>query len=355
MSFSAPSTPPPHPLSDIFGAMDEESPIAPALTMAQKRTHSAIDQTASDTKEDTGGVSPLVLQTGQNIISTVQRYTEKKRLRVEQANEITLLINDPPTFHHAKILANIFHLSNQVGAIVTAQPGFEPSPALLKNLYNFGAAIMLSSKIVAYKGSDIVKKHQFNLPPGIKHNPANFAKVVAAVQETFTQLRSKIKKEASFLFIIWCNTDHFLAQLLAGLKVNKTDKEIAPSSQHHQNIFKLTQVLVEGTQCTVTIKLCTCVALMRKVFLQESRPKFWDKLDSSLAEIRTQAGGEAKKITRVFHHPLTQDQAKHGVKGDYEIKDTSVDNFQQEVNDLINAGVADLASLVAPQPQAEDN
>ncbi|KAJ7781881.1 hypothetical protein DFH07DRAFT_949575 [Mycena maculata] len=328
---SAPSTPPPHPLSDIFGAMDEESPVVPALTTVQKRTHLAIDQTASDTEEDTtGGVPPSVLQTGQNVISVVQRYTEKKQLCVEQANEVTLLINDPPAFRHAKILANIFHLSNQVGAIVTAQTGSEPSPALLKNLYNFGAAIMLSSKIAAYKGSvptniliDIVKKHQFDLPPCIEHNPASFAKVVAT--------------------------------LLASLKVNKTDKEIAPSSQHHQNIFKLTQVLVEGTQCTVTIELCVRVALMRKVFLQESGPKFWDKLDSSFAEIHTQAGGEAKKITRAFRHILTQDQAKHRVKGDYKLKDTSVDNFQQEVDDLIDAGTADLASLVAAQPQVEDN
>jgi hypothetical protein len=34
------------------------------------------------------------------------------------------------------------------------------------------------------------------------------------------------------------------------------------------------------------------------VFLQDSGPKFWDKLDGRLAAIRSEAKGDAKKITR---------------------------------------------------------
>ncbi|KAJ6608724.1 hypothetical protein B0H10DRAFT_1955157 [Mycena sp. CBHHK59/15] len=108
-------------------------------------------------------------------------------------------------------------------------------------------------------------------------------------------------------------------------------------------------IFVDGTQCTVTIELCARVALMRSVYLQESGPKFWDKLDSTLAEIRAQAQGKAKKITKAFRHILTKDQELHTVK-DYEINDTGVDNFQQEVDDLIDAGATDLATTVAPQP-----
>ncbi|KAJ7925576.1 hypothetical protein B0H13DRAFT_2314372 [Mycena leptocephala] len=44
---------------------------------------------------------------------------------------------------------------------------------------------------------------------------------------------------------------------------------------------------------------------------------------------------------------------EHGIK-DYEISDASVDNFQQEVDDLIYAGATDLATLVAPQPEVEE-
>ncbi|KAJ7782556.1 hypothetical protein DFH07DRAFT_949347 [Mycena maculata] len=145
------------------------------------------------------------------------------------------------------------------------------------------------------------------------------------------------------------------------MAVSKADKTIAPAADH-QNIFKLTQTFVDGTQCTVTIELCARVALMasqfnRKVFLQDSGPKFWDKLDSSLASIRSQAKGDAKKITRAFRHVLTKDQNKHGVK-DYELTDGAVNNFQQEVDDLIDAGTTDLATSVAvaapaAQPGAE--
>ncbi|KAJ7878212.1 hypothetical protein B0H13DRAFT_2346752 [Mycena leptocephala] len=338
---STPTTPSSHPLGDIFGAMNEESPVAPSLTSAQKRTHAAIDGAASD-NEDNSSLPALALTANQNVVSAVQRYSEKKRLRVDQATEVNLLLKDPPAFRHAKMLANLLHISNQLDAIVTAQPPFEVSADLEKNIQKYAAAVLLSSKISAYKGAvptnillNILKKHRFGLPPDIENNPANFAKVVGTVQEAFTQLRAKFKKA-----------------LFTSLKVNKTDKKIAPGPEH-QNIFKLTQIFVDGTQCTVTIELCARVALMRSIFLQDSGPKFWDKLDAGLAAIRSAAEGNAKKITKAFRHILTKDQNEHGVK-DYEISDASVDNFQQEVDDLIDAGATDLATSVAPQPEAEE-
>ncbi|KAJ6542407.1 hypothetical protein B0H10DRAFT_2203345 [Mycena sp. CBHHK59/15] len=354
---SAPSTPPRNPLQDIFGAMDQDSPVAPLLTTAQKRPHSDVDEAQSDT---TAAADPAP---NPNTVSAIQRYTEKKRLRVEQATEVSLLLHDAPAIRHAKLLANIFYVSNQIGSIVTAAPAYEVSPGLAKNIHNYAAAILLSSKIGAYKGSiptntllNILKKHRFDLPPGIENNPADLAKLVAATQEAFTQLRAKFKKA-----------------LLASLKANKNDKDIAPDAQH-QNIFKLTLSFVDGTQCTVTVELCARVALMRQIFLQDSGPKYWDKLDASLAAIRAQAKGNAKKITkyvflfvfpsilsefiaRAFHHILTTDQETHGVK-DYDL-DQNVDAFQQEVDDLIDAGAKDVATSVATddadaQPQVAE-
>ncbi|KAJ6623229.1 hypothetical protein B0H10DRAFT_2213617 [Mycena sp. CBHHK59/15] len=346
MSSSAPGTPPHNPLSDVFGAMNEESPVVPialSLTNPQKRSHAAIDGATSDDEEGTTGTVPvLVLTANQNAISALQRYSERKRLRVDQTTEVTLLLNDPPAFRHAKIMANLFHVANQLSAIVTAQPTFEVSSHLEKNISNYAVAVLLSSKISAYKGSipintllDILKKFRFDLPAGIENNPADYGKVVAVVQDAFTQLRSKFKKALS-----------------ASVRTNKADKTIAPGPEH-QNIFKLTQIFVDGTRCTVTVELCARVALMRAVFLQDSGPKYWDKLDASLASIRSEAKGDAKKITRAFRHILTKDQNTHGVK-DYEISDTTVDNFQQEVDDLIDAGATDLATSVAvPAPAAQ--
>lgn len=46
----------------------------------------------------------------------------------------------------------------------------------------------------------ILRKHRFDLPIGIENNPADFAKVIAAVQEAFTQLRAKFKKAVRFTF-----------------------------------------------------------------------------------------------------------------------------------------------------------
>jgi hypothetical protein len=96
-----------------------------------------------------------------------------------------------------------------------------------------------------------------------------------------------------------------------------TDKDTkvttyAPDSEH-QNIFQLTSAVVKGSQCSVTITLCSRVALMvcqysikpyvsnlsqRKVFLKHPGSNFWDKLDFKLEEIRNKAGVDSKKLVR---------------------------------------------------------
>ncbi|KAJ7432811.1 hypothetical protein B0H11DRAFT_2297169 [Mycena galericulata] len=186
---------------------------------------------------------------------------------------------------------------------------------------------LLSAPHVPLRAS-VVSAHTFPLDPALQapiQNPPfvpDLAKLAAAIQEAFIQLRAKFKKAA-----------------------NKNDKEITPGPEH-QNIFKLTLSFVDGTQCTVTVELCARVALMRQI-LQDSGPKYWDKLDTSLAAIRAQAKGSAKKITKAFHHILTTDQELHGVK-DYEL-DEDIDAFQQEVDDLIDAGAKDVATSVTTE------
>jgi hypothetical protein len=46
---------------------------------------------------------------------------------------------------------------------------------------------------------EILKKYRFDLPAGIEHNPADFSKVIGAIQEALTQKRSKFKKLVSDL------------------------------------------------------------------------------------------------------------------------------------------------------------
>ncbi|KAJ6573672.1 hypothetical protein B0H10DRAFT_2236946 [Mycena sp. CBHHK59/15] len=272
----------------------------------------------SDNDDNDDGRVPALVLPNQNTINTVKRYAERKRLRGEQTTEATIFVQDTAAVRDTKLFINLLHLSKL-------------SPALEKNLHDFATTVLLSSKISAYKGSvptntllDIVKKRRFDLPVGIENNPADFAEVIAAVREALTQLRSKFNKA-----------------LRNSLKLHKGDNANAPGPKQ-QNIFKLTQILVEGTQCSVSVELCARVALMRKTYLKDPSLKFWDTLDNDLPEICTEAKGNAKKIARAFRHILTQDQAKHG-----EITGDAVNDFQQTVNDLIEAGAADVASAPA--------
>ncbi|KAJ6549174.1 hypothetical protein B0H10DRAFT_1851220, partial [Mycena sp. CBHHK59/15] len=117
----------------------------------------------------------------------------------------------------------------------------------------------------------------------IERNPADYAKLVAVVQDALTQLRSKIKKAVRVSYIS---------------NLFKVNKKPAASAREHQNIFDLTTHLVQGTKCAVTPELCARVALMRQVYIEDSGPKFWDSLDADLRKIRNRAGGNVRKLNK---------------------------------------------------------
>ncbi|KAJ6615973.1 hypothetical protein B0H10DRAFT_1737180, partial [Mycena sp. CBHHK59/15] len=162
----------------------------------------------------------------------------------------------------AKLLVNLMVVENQIAKIVTATAPYQVLASLEKNIQNYAAAVLLSSKISTYKGAapqtsslyEILLKHRFDLPAGIEHNPADFSKVIACAQEALTQKRSKFKKAVRDLFF-------------------------------YQNIFELVHAFVDGTKCSVT----------HKVYLKDPGQKFWDKVDSNLSAIRKQANGDSKK------------------------------------------------------------
>jgi hypothetical protein len=52
---------------------------------------------------------------------------------------------------------------------------------------------------------------------------------------------------------------------------------------------------------------------------------------------------------RGFRQALEADQAKHGVKGGYELDETVVDEFQQKIDDLIDIRVVDAATSSSAQ------
>ncbi|KAJ7877493.1 hypothetical protein B0H13DRAFT_1893172 [Mycena leptocephala] len=224
------------------------------------------------------------------------------------------ILNDPASLREVKLLVNLMVIQNQIAKIVTVTTCWEPSVDLFKDIHNFAAAVILSSKIRTYKGStptnivlEILKKHRFDLPPGIEHNPADFGKVIAVVQDALTQKRSKYKK-----------------LIIYSLKPNDTKSPNNAAKADQLNIFQLTQAFVDSTRCSVNVPVCARVALMRKVYLKEPGQKFWDAVDSNLAKTRKQAGGDSKKIARAFRHILTANQENHGVNN-YEIDEETLD------------------------------
>ncbi|KAJ7619412.1 hypothetical protein FB45DRAFT_1033276 [Roridomyces roridus] len=309
--------------------MEQDSPLAPRTTAANKR------RLETDSDDEEGRVAPTSIIPGQNAIQAIERYAERKKLRAEQTAEAILLLQDLDAVRDAKILVGIHQLSNQLGELVSAKAPYVVSSDLALNIAKYAAAIFNSSKISAYKGAGpvnmllaILKKNRFDLPPGIENNPADWSKVVDATQEAFTQFRAKVKK-----------------LLRTSVGITRSNTEPAPAAEQ-QNIYELAQAMVAGTQCTVTIEFCARVALMRKVYLEHSGGKYWDKLDAHLAEIRKVAKGDARKIARAFRHILDEDRRLHGVN-DYDITDGDIPTLQQEVDDLIDAAALDKATSAA--------
>ncbi|KAJ7439544.1 hypothetical protein B0H11DRAFT_1934509 [Mycena galericulata] len=254
-------------------AIDESSQISLAASRSgEKRTRD------EDSEEDD---APLAVSgnVNQNLTAAIKRYATKKRLRSDQIAEdeafvavslwlirstssvvLLNLYKDPPVLREAKSYANNLHLENLIAKIVLAKPPyavsqdlsvghiiFSPTPVdiIQTNIYSYGAAILLSVKLMAYKGSTpknilftILKKYRFDLSDGIEHKPADLEKIGTS------------------------------------FKGDADAKEIAPKDER-QNIFDLTQTMVRNTQCEVNVLLYARVALMRKVYLKEPGTGYW--------------------------------------------------------------------------------
>ncbi|KAJ6450182.1 hypothetical protein C8R45DRAFT_1114257 [Mycena sanguinolenta] len=334
------------PLSDddfrgMKDAMAQSSPIAPRLSKHTHNTMAGENDTSDD--ENNAAATPATLATqsitaNQNIVVAVRYCAEKKHLRIDQITETEVFVTDPPTLQNAKMLVNTLALINQLKKFEDSKATFEVSADLSVNIKQYAPAVLLSSKTNVCKGDTttdillaILKKYRFGIPVGLENIPADWAKIVAACQEALTQKRSTIKKAID-----------------ASLKVNKTDTVIAPKDQH-QNIFKLTQVVIKKTQCAINVVLCARVALI--VYLKFPGKDFGDKLDRHLAKIRKDAQGDLKKITKAFRHILEDNQKTHG-KNDIVIDDKAVNEFQQQVDDLIDIGALDAATSAGADAEA---
>ncbi|KAJ7833003.1 hypothetical protein B0H14DRAFT_3462977 [Mycena olivaceomarginata] len=81
------------------------------------------------------------------------------------------------------------------------------------------------------------------------------------------------------------------------------------------NVFIKDPAPLDGI-VTAVLPYAVSPDLEHEVYLQQDGPKFWDKLDSTLAGIHAKASSDAKMIAWAFCHILEKDQDLHGVKAD---------------------------------------
>jgi hypothetical protein len=164
----------------MLDAMDELTPVAP-----RKRPHADIDP-SSDNEDDEPLPANLFSLNSRNVTQMLQRLGESKRLCADQIADSINSVNvhicfeadhpllirgvqDPPAVQGAKVILGLYALHNRLDAFEMGKPPFAVSddtevsvstpprrPPLTPaqtNIYFYAAAILLSTKLSAYKGS----------------------------------------------------------------------------------------------------------------------------------------------------------------------------------------------------------
>ncbi|KAJ7211302.1 hypothetical protein GGX14DRAFT_565175 [Mycena pura] len=322
-------------------AAQRESYTTPVHTARKRTRHDLSSAAPSDDDRDEIPMNPLsILNTSRsatrNTATVVKSFAKKQKLRGEQLTQLDSFLNDTPTVREGKIFTLLLSLQNDVGNIIVAAPAFSVSPELKTNIQSYTHAVLLSPKLAQYRGDlpvqhvmNILKKHRFDMPPGIENNPADMHKITSAIQDAFTQCRSSCKKK--------------LFASVRVMRVNESGAKVPFDLEpaQHQNLFALAQALVEGTKCRITNSLCGRIALMRDVYLQNSGAAFWTDLDRALGVMRTVANGNEDARDAMFEELILADKALHGA---VDITYQVTNDVQQEVDDLIDAASADAAS-----------
>jgi hypothetical protein len=94
-----------------------------------------------------------------------------------------------------------------------------------------------------------LKKHRFDMPPGVENDAAKWKKVVTFAQSSFTERRSAWKKIVRMLCLCRLWTDHMSWQLKRSI-----DEQLS--------IYDVAALLIKKSGCKVMAPLCAHVALM---------------------------------------------------------------------------------------------
>ncbi|TFK19074.1 hypothetical protein FA15DRAFT_709294 [Coprinopsis marcescibilis] len=177
------------------------------------------------------------------------------------------------------LMAKLLAIQAKV-TLVIAPPGiYELRKPLLDNITSYVLAVLLSPKLSTYKGAipgksvmSVLKWLNVNVPANLDTDHHVYNAIKTAVSSELTQCRSKIKKA------------------------------IAASRKSDQAIWSLANSLTDNTQCLVTVALCACLALLRKIHTEPTNEgnKFWDHINKRLELMRTMSKGDSDTFQWIF-------------------------------------------------------
>ncbi|KAH9846571.1 hypothetical protein C2E23DRAFT_863934 [Lenzites betulinus] len=287
------------------------------------------NEAAATTPGATPATGMVLRHPNQNLTAAADRFASQKKLRTEQRRELQDFACETLSIQNIKIYGRLLAMEHRLEKIIVSQPSFTITEDLHTNLVSYSKAVFFSSKLAAYRG-DAALNHMLAIvkrmgwvPPGLEHNTADWNKVKNTVQDIITQVRGAAKKE---------------------IKKSVSDED----HRKHTNIYKLTEKILHGSSCRVTVPVMARVALWRNVFLKHPSEKhYWPKIDERLRQLRKK-GTTPDKLARLFKAILRKDRQDHGDDFDYEdVVDESAgaSAVQDEVDEGMESAVRNAAAV----------
>lgn len=236
-----------------------------------------------------GGIEPSSGPVRSNEQRIARQLAARSLLHGYQKEALDDLVKASIPGQNVRIFVQLCSLENKLNKIISDAAPYTITAALKANIQSVVVAVLLSPKLSAYKG-DIPKTKVLAIILAARlHIPSTYGQDVyvsnmidAAIAEALTQARSNIKKA------------------------------IGGSIKAKLKNFDMATKLVKDTKCTVTAPLCGKIAILRKVYGEDSGMLFWDKVDTRLAKIRSLANGDATLIARAIKGYLKLDHDEYG-------------------------------------------
>ncbi|TFK17649.1 hypothetical protein FA15DRAFT_604644 [Coprinopsis marcescibilis] len=219
------------------------------------------------------------------------RVASRLNLSPYASKELEDFVGERQINREMLLMAKLLAIQAKV-TLVIAPPGiYELRKPLLDNITSYVLAVLLSPKLSTYKGAipgesvmSVLKRLNVNVLANLNTDRHVYNAIKTAVSSELTQCRSKIKKA------------------------------IAASRKSDQAIWSLANSLTDNTQCSVTVALCACLALLRKIHAEPTNEgnKFWDHVNKRLELMRTMSKGDSDTLQCAFARILDKDRKAYG-------------------------------------------